>query len=154
VGSPAIHLFDLEFLIRLTEGAGKLPFHLARKKVPHIDETGRVVEPDKENALKFERFIFDVLPLAERWLVVETSHREEFAPLKNAEGADSPRTVEVALTNLAADWLARAGFEVPRTAEGEPAFALEVSPLFALDAEELGAKVDRRTRISGPMYLD
>ncbi len=30
------------------------------------------IEPDKENALKFERFIFDVLPLAERWTVVET----------------------------------------------------------------------------------
>ncbi len=154
VGSPAIHLFDLDFLARLTEGAGKLPFHIARKKVPHLDETGRVVEPDKENALKFERFIFDVLPLAERWLVVETSHREEFAPLKNAEGADSPKAVEMALTNLAADWLDRAGVEVPRNADGEPAFALEVSPLFALDAEELAAKVDRRTRINGPRYFD
>ena len=152
-GSPAIHLFDLDFLARLTEGAGKLPFHIARKKVPHLDEMGRVVEPDRENALKFERFIFDVLPLAERWLVAETSHREEFAPLKNAEGADSPRTVEAALTNLAAEWLSRAGVEVPRTAGGEPAFALEVSPQVALDAEELAAKVDRRMKIKGPTYL-
>jgi UDP-N-acetylglucosamine/UDP-N-acetylgalactosamine diphosphorylase len=153
VGSPAIHLFDLDFLARLTEGAGKLPFHIARKKVPHLDESGQVVEPDKENALKFERFIFDVLPLAERWLVVETSHREEFAPLKNAEGADSPRTVEAALANLAADWMQRAGVEVPRTAGDEPAFALEVSPLFALDAGELAAKVDRRMKFNGPTYL-
>jgi UDP-N-acetylglucosamine/UDP-N-acetylgalactosamine diphosphorylase len=153
VGSPAIHLFDLDFLARLTHGAGLLPFHIARKKVPYLDETGRVVQPEKENALKFERFIFDVLPLAERWLVVETSHREEFAPLKNAEGADSPQAVEAALTNLAADWLDRAGVEVPRTAGGQPSFPLEISPLFALDAEELATKVDRNTRINGPTYF-
>ena len=29
------------------------------------------MQPAAENALKFERFIFDVLPLAERWTVVE-----------------------------------------------------------------------------------
>ncbi len=152
-GSPAIHIFDVDFLARVTEGAGLLPFHLARKKVPYLDDKGQTVQPEKENALKFERFIFDVLPLAERWLVMETSHREEFAPLKNAEGADSPKTVEAALTNLAADWLSRAGVEVPRTANGEPAVPLEISPLLALDAEELAARVDRGARINGPTYF-
>ncbi len=152
-GSPAIHIFDVDFLARLTEGAGLLPFHVARKKVPYLDEKGQTVQPEKENALKFERFIFDVLPLAERWLVLETSHREEFAPLKNAEGADSPKAVEAALTNLAADWLSRAGIEVPRTASGEPAMPLEISPLLALDAEELAARVDRHSHIKGPTYF-
>ncbi|HEY7152419.1 MAG TPA: UDPGP type 1 family protein [Gemmataceae bacterium] len=152
-GSPAIHIFDADFLSRVTEGAGLLPFHVARKKVPCLDDKGQTVQPEKENALKFERFIFDVLPLAERWLVMETSHREEFAPLKNAEGADSPKTVAAALSNLAADWLSRAGVEVPRTASGEPAAPLEISPLFALDAEELATRVDRGTRIDGPTYL-
>ncbi|MGH7172386.1 MAG: UTP--glucose-1-phosphate uridylyltransferase, partial [Gemmataceae bacterium] len=99
------------------------------------------------------RFIFDVLPLAERWLVMETAHREEFAPLKNAEGADSPKTVHAALTNLAADWLTCAGIEVPRTANGEPAVPLEISPLFALDAEEFATRIDRRMRIAGPTYF-
>jgi UDP-N-acetylglucosamine/UDP-N-acetylgalactosamine diphosphorylase len=152
-GSPAIHIFDVDFLARVTEGVGLLPFHTARKKVPYLDDTGQTVQPEKENALKFERFIFDVLPLAERWLVMETSHREEFAPLKNADGADSPRTVEAALTNLAADWLKRAGIEVPRAANGEPAVALEVCPLFALDADEFAARVNRGIRISGAMYF-
>jgi UDP-N-acetylglucosamine/UDP-N-acetylgalactosamine diphosphorylase len=152
-GSPAIHVFDVNFLVRVTEGAGLLPFHIARKKVPYLDDKGQVVQPAKENALKFERFIFDVLPLAERWLVMETSHREEFAPLKNAEGADSPKTVEAALTNLAADWLTRAGVEVPRAANGESAVALEVGPLFALDADEFTRRVDRNSRIEGPTYF-
>jgi UDP-N-acetylglucosamine/UDP-N-acetylgalactosamine diphosphorylase len=152
-GSPAIHVFDMDFLARVTEGAGLLPFHTARKKVPYLDDKGQAVQPQRENALKFERFIFDVLPLAERWLVMETSHREEFAPLKNAEGADSPKTVQAALTNLAADWLGRAGVAVPRKANGEPAAALEVSPLLALDADEFAQRVDRNTRIEGPRYF-
>ncbi|HTU91388.1 MAG TPA: UDPGP type 1 family protein [Gemmataceae bacterium] len=153
-GSPAIHIFDVDFLARVTEGAGLLPFHTARKKVPYLDDKGQVVQSQKENALKFERFIFDVLPLAERWLVMETSHREEFAPLKNAEGADSPQTVQAALTNLAADWLARAAIEVPRAANGEPAVALEVSPLFALDADEFAQRVDRGIRINEAAHFD
>ncbi len=152
-GSPAIHVFDVDFLSRVTEGSGLLPFHTARKKVPYLDDKGQTVQPQKENALKFERFIFDVLPLAERWLVMETSHREEFAPLKNAEGADSPQTVQAALTHLAADWLRHAGIEVPRSADGEPAVPLEVSPLFALDADEFAARLDRGARIDGPRYF-
>jgi len=154
-GSPAIHVFDMDFLACVTEGAGQLPFHIARKKVPYFDAaSGQTVQPQKENALKFERFIFDVLPLAQRWLVLETSHREEFAPLKNAEGADSPKTVQAALTNLAADWMGHAGIDVPRGASGEPAYPLEVSPLFALDADEFAARVNRRTVINGPRYFD
>lgn len=152
-GSPAIHIFDVNFLGHVTEGVGLLPFHTARKKVPYLDEQGQMVQPQRENALKFERFIFDVLPLAERWLVMETSHREEFAPLKNAEGGDSPKTVAAALTSLAAEWLKRAGIEAPRSENGEPSVALEVSPLFALDADEFAKRVDRGVRINGATYF-
>jgi hypothetical protein len=73
--------------------------------------------------------------------------------LKNAEGADSPKTVEAAITNLAAEWLKHVGIEVLRAANGESAVALEISPLFALDAEEFARRVDRNTRIEGPMYF-
>ena len=106
-GSPAIHYFDVDFLARVTAGAGQIPFHVARKKAPYLDDAGKQAQPEKENALKFERFIFDVLPLADRWAVVETSRQEEFAPLKNATGADSPEAVKQAISDLAADWLAR-----------------------------------------------
>jgi UDP-N-acetylglucosamine/UDP-N-acetylgalactosamine diphosphorylase len=152
-GSPAIHFFDVDFLERITRGPAGLPFHVARKKVPHLDAEGRLVQPEKENALKFEMFIFDVLPMAERWCVVETSHREDFAPLKNATGADSPESVERAISTLTADWLERAGVKVPRQPGGAPAFALEVSPLFALDAEEFAAKVPALTRVDGPRFF-
>ncbi len=148
-GSPAIHVFDADFLGRVTRGADRILFHLARKKVPHIDDA----QPQTENALKFERFIFDALPLADRWMVVETTRAEEFAPLKNAEGADSPAAVKQAISDLAASWLESAGVKVPRRPDGTAAVPLEVSPLFALDAEEMARRVDPHTQISGPRYF-
>jgi UDP-N-acetylglucosamine/UDP-N-acetylgalactosamine diphosphorylase len=153
-GSPAIHIFSVDFLSRITQGETRLPFHIAKKKVPHIDAQGNAVSPQTENALKFEMFIFDALPMADRWTVVETSNREEFEPLKNATGKDSPATVRQAISDLAADWLTKAGIAVPKKADGKAAVALEISPVYALDAEELARKVDRGLKIQGPIYLE
>jgi UDP-N-acetylglucosamine/UDP-N-acetylgalactosamine diphosphorylase len=153
-GSPAIHYFDVDFLAKVTQGSNRIPFHIAKKKVPYLDETGTLVHPEKENALKFERFIFDVLPLADRWTVVETSREEEFAPLKNATGADSPEAVKNAITHLAADWLTRCGTAVPRDAAGESRYPLEISPLFALDAEVLCEHLKTPPTITCPTLLE
>ncbi|MFO0798008.1 MAG: UTP--glucose-1-phosphate uridylyltransferase [Gemmataceae bacterium] len=136
-GSPAIHLFSLPFLGRVTARGG-LAYHLARKKVP---AAGGEVE-----ALKFELFVFDALPMAERWLAVETPRAEEFAPLKNATGPDSPDTVRAAISALHAGWLEAAG--VPTHGH-----AVEVSPLLALDAAELRAKIPPGVAVSGPTHL-
>jgi UDP-N-acetylglucosamine/UDP-N-acetylgalactosamine diphosphorylase len=152
-GSPAIHIFSVEFLSRVTQGGLQIPFHIANKKVPYLDATGSLVHPTKENALKFEMFIFDVLPLAERWTVVETQRREEFMPLKSVDGPDSPTVVRQAISNRAGDWLEHAGVKVPRLAAGDVAVPLEINPLYALDEEELTSKVDRNMVASGPLYL-
>jgi UDP-N-acetylglucosamine/UDP-N-acetylgalactosamine diphosphorylase len=152
-GNPAIHVFDVEFLGRVTRGAERIPFHIARKKVPHIDEQGRPVQPTTENALKFERFVFDVLPLAARWIVVEATREGEFAPLKNAEGADSPTAVKQAISELVAGWLEEAGLTAPRCPEGK-ALPLEVCPLFALDAAEFAERIDPESEIDGPRYFE
>jgi UDP-N-acetylglucosamine/UDP-N-acetylgalactosamine diphosphorylase len=152
-GNPAIHLFSVEFLRRVT-GKGGLAYHVARKKVPHWNpETGAGVTPTAENALKFELFVFDALPLADRWLVMETSRAEEFSPLKNATGTDSPATVRASLIELHAGWLERAGARVPRAIDGTSLHAVEVSPLFALDEATCVAKVAPGTEITGPTYL-
>jgi UDP-N-acetylglucosamine/UDP-N-acetylgalactosamine diphosphorylase len=155
-GNPAIHIFALEFLGRVTgNGAAGLPFHLARKKVPYWDYTkDEFIVPKQENALKFERFIFDVLPLAERWVAVATSRREEFAPLKNATGPDSPQEVKQALSDLAADWLGRAGAKVKRGAAGHAAVAVEISPLVALEPSDLGGKVGPGAVVEQAMYFN
>src|SRR6516164_5369931 len=152
-GNPAIHLFQVDFLEKVTRDKRGLPWHLARKKVPYINAAGDLVEPKAENALKFERFIFDAFPLAERWWLVPANRRAEFMPLKNASGPESPDTVRQAMSNLAGDWLQGAGVTVPQQANGDVAVPLEISPLFALDAAEFAAKTDRSWRIDGPRYF-
>jgi UDP-N-acetylglucosamine/UDP-N-acetylgalactosamine diphosphorylase len=153
-GSPAIHLFAIDFLRRVTRGASRLPFHVARKKVPHVDADGRPVNPTTENALKFEMFVFDALPMAERWLVMESPRDEEFSPVKNADGVDCPATAKQAISNLAGRWLEQAGVKVPRDAKGNVTVALEISPRFALDAAELAARVSPGRVIDGPTYFE
>ncbi|MBM3979097.1 MAG: UDPGP type 1 family protein [Planctomycetes bacterium] len=151
-GSPAIHLFALSFLERVTrDTAAALPYRPALKCVSHYDpDTGATVAappPTAPNALKFERFIFDALPYAERWLTAETAREEEFAPIKNATGPDSPETSHVAQLVLYATWLARAGVETNGN-------LVEISPLFALDEEELAAKAKRLPPLTGPTILN
>jgi UDP-N-acetylglucosamine/UDP-N-acetylgalactosamine diphosphorylase len=126
-----------------------LPFHIARKKVPHLDEQGRRVEPTKPNALKFERFIFDLLPHARNPLVVEFAEADVFAPLKNAPGADrdTPEYVQKFMIDQHRRWLNAAGTKV---AEG---VAVEISPLWALDAAGVAEHRDRPKSIDEPTYL-
>jgi UDP-N-acetylglucosamine/UDP-N-acetylgalactosamine diphosphorylase len=112
------------------------------------------VNPAKENALKFEMFVFDALPMAERWLVMESPRDEEFSPVKNADGVDCPATAKQAISNLAGRWLEQAGVKVPRDAKGNVAVPLEVSPRFALDAAELAARVSPGRVIDGPTYFE
>ncbi|MCS7305415.1 MAG: UDPGP type 1 family protein [Thermoguttaceae bacterium] len=148
-GSIAVHAIGVDFLARMSQQADQLPFHRARKKVPYVDSQGQLVHPDQPNAIKWERFIFDILPYAQRAIVVEGDPQECFAPLKNASGAkeDTPESVEAQMSALYARWLRLAGVEV---ADG---VLVEISPLFALDAEQLRAKLSPGTRISGPTYF-
>jgi UDP-N-acetylglucosamine/UDP-N-acetylgalactosamine diphosphorylase len=68
-GSVAIHMFHRAFLERSLQLKDRLPFHVARKKAEHIDDRGRPVAPAQPNALKFERFIFDLsrMPAGRSW---------------------------------------------------------------------------------------
>jgi UDP-N-acetylglucosamine/UDP-N-acetylgalactosamine diphosphorylase len=139
-GSIAIHMIAVAFARRLTAGRGdrlELPFHRAEKVVPHIDpETGNCVYPQAPNAVKLERFIFDALPLAQRSIILETDRVEEFAPIKNAEGNDSPETSKKLQIARAARWLEAHGVRVPYK-DGEVDVVIEISPLTALSAEDL-----------------
>ncbi|HSD03755.1 MAG TPA: UTP--glucose-1-phosphate uridylyltransferase [Gaiellales bacterium] len=152
-GSIALHLIDLGFAARLAEGGGRLPFHRAVKPVPYVDESGRLVDPDAPNAVKFEQFIFDALPLADRSLVVETDRDTEFEPLKNAAGPASPETVRARLSAVYAGWLEAAGVAVPRGTDGLPAYPIEISPLVSLDGADLPERVDPGMDVAGPVVI-
>jgi UDP-N-acetylglucosamine pyrophosphorylase len=70
----------------------KLPYHSAHKKAKYIDENGNLVVPEKPNAYKFESFIFDAFDMLNDMAILRVKREEEFAPVKNAEGNDSPET--------------------------------------------------------------
>lgn len=152
-GSIAVHILNLAFLERLVEDGKGLPFHRAVKSVPYIDDEGRRVSPTEPNALKFETFLFDVLPQARRVLVVETAREDEFEPLKNASGENSPQTVRQAMSRQFARWLTQAGIEVQQDIGAGP-MPLEISPLFALDAEELRERLSWTGPVNQPLLLD
>ncbi len=152
-GSIAIHLLERSFVERLVEGDVKLPFHRAIKKVGFVDPDGSSVKPATPNAVKFERFIFDALPLAAKYALVECDRTVEFEPLKNATGPDSPVTVRQRMSDQFADWLEAAGARVTRGADGSVPFGIEISPLYALDAAELKAKLEPGTVVDGPTLL-
>ncbi len=128
-GNTAIHIFDVAFLTQMADNAEALPFHLARKKVPYVNEQGQSIEPNEPNAIKFERFIFDLLPAAERSFVMEVDPRVCFAPVKNATGekTDTPESVQRQMIELHTQWLRNAGAKI------ESGITVEISPVFALD---------------------
>lgn len=148
-GSIAMHVFNVAFLERSLHLKDALPFHIAHKKVPFIDEAGELVQPNEANALKFERFIFDLMPHARNPLVVEFAEEDVFAPLKNASGAqrDTPEYVRQFIVAQHRRWLEAAGTRIAKDV------AVEISPLWALDAEGVAAHSDRPAQIGEPTYL-
>ena len=137
-GSIAIHLLSVAFLDRLTGGDFALPFHRAKKKVPYwCDTQAKTVEPAEPNAIKFEAFVFDALALAAKSLVMETARVEEFAPIKNASGDDSPASSHQIQSNRNGAWLERFGVKVPRKANGDVDARIEILAETALEADDL-----------------
>ncbi len=96
----ASHLVRLETASRFAEEG--LPWHLARKKLAHLSpETGA---PRQDPVCKYERFLFDAFPLAGKMALLRVERALEFAPVKNADGVDSPATALAALRAQAARW--------------------------------------------------
>jgi UDP-N-acetylglucosamine/UDP-N-acetylgalactosamine diphosphorylase len=148
-GNIAVHVFKLKFLDQVHRSASGLPFHRARKAVPYIDAQGQPVRPSTPNGIKFERFIFDLLPMANNALVVEAAASQVFAPVKNAEGAatDTPTATRQAISNLHRSWLESAGAKIAPTA------TVEIHPNWALDAEEATSKITRGTEIIADTFF-
>src|SRR5205085_8411930 len=139
-GSIAIHALRASFVERLNEGGQlKLPWHRAEKKVGYVDDAGNAVKPEKPNAVKLEQFVFDAIPLAKNAIVMETDRAEEFSPVKNAEGVDSPATCRRDQIRRAARWLREVAVEVP-TKAGEPDATIEIDPLYATSDEQLKSR--------------
>jgi len=148
-GSIAVHAFTRAFLERIAARRDALPLHLAHKAVPFVDAAGARIEPRSPNAIKFERFIFDVMPLAHPVCVVEIEARDGFAPLKNPPGsaADAAEHVEAAIVDHARRVLARAGVSV---VEGVP---VELAAHDILDEHDVARSVPPGTVIDRPTVV-
>jgi len=86
------NLFNIKALEEIA--VNKLPYHSAFKKAKYIDAQGNLVEPTEPNAYKFEAFIFDAFERLDDMAIMRVKREEEFAPVKNANGVDSPETAK------------------------------------------------------------
>ena len=147
-GSPAIHVLRRDFIEQFASGEIKLPYHRAEKKVTHLNENGDLVTPEKPNAVKFETFVFDALPLAKNPLILEADRLEEFSPVKNKTGIDSLESSRSDQSKRARRWLEKAGYTVNEES------TVEISPRTFPSALDLqGADLQHYDLDSNIIYL-
>lgn len=124
-GNIAIHLFKIEGLRKLQ--TSKLPWHTARKTVCGI-----------EKCWKFEQFLFDAFPQLGSMMPFGVIREEEFSPVKNADGNDSPKTARTMIGKLHREWLRKAHVEI------NPSKLYEISPTLSYAGENLSRRVFER----------
>lgn len=136
-GSIAIHVISVSFARSIAQASEErsLPFHRADKKIAYVADNGEIVKPDQANGIKFEMFVFDAIPFADNPLVIETTRLDDFSPVKNAEGVDSPESSKADQVKLFSAWLESVGLKVPDTFSG----SIEIAPTYAIDRESFVA---------------
>lgn len=146
-GSPAMHCWSVAFLARLADKGYKIPLHRSAKPLKAWND-GQITET---KGWKSERFIFDLIPEARVSIGMQIDRDGEFAPVKNASGADSPATAVEMAHRQYAGWMSAAGVKLalPATAR------IEISPLFAATRTQFLARWDKRVgALSGDYYLE
>jgi len=132
------HYYSYSFLESIPQWSHRLPHHIAKKKIPYVDEKGEAVKPEKPNGIKLEQFVFDCFPFLsmDKFACMEVKREDEFSPLKNARGTgeDDPDTSKRDILLQGKRFLEAAGATV--TAEGDDS-GVEVSPLISYGGEGL-----------------
>ena len=90
------HIMCNLFTIEAIEKISKEPliYHSAKKKNTYLDENGNEIIPKEPNSYKFEAFIFDAFEFFDDIAILRGKREDDFAPVKNKEGVDSPRTAK------------------------------------------------------------
>jgi len=136
-GNICNHYYTMDFLKDVVLPKLGNMYHIARKKIPcYDDKTKSTVQPESNNGIKLESFIFDAFPFSERMAVLDVVREEEFAPVKNAPGSpsDSPDTARMYISKLAKHWVSRAGGILVGDSEDG---ICEVAPLTSYGGEGL-----------------
>ncbi len=141
-GNIAAHMLRVSFVEELTRERLELPWHVARKRMKAAAPDGTLAERD---GFKFETFVFDALAYSKASVTLEVERTEEFSPVKNADGSDSPASCRADLCALFAPWVAAVGDELPALDEaGNP--PIEIDPRVAESQAEFLARTDRKLR--------
>lgn len=134
-GNICNHFFSADFLNKIgTTYEKALKLHVAKKKIPFVDNSGKRIIPDEVNGIKIEKFVFDVFEFAENFLTVEVARDVEFSALKNAEsaGKDCASTARKDIHNLHRKYIEAAGGKIDDHVE-----EIEISPLLSYAGEGL-----------------
>jgi hypothetical protein len=119
----AYHFFSVDFLVnKALPNLKHLPLHVAVKKIPFVNDKGQTTtvliflsavcsssypslshfllyrsrsfsQPEKENGIKLELFIFDTFLFAENMVCFAVSRQGQFTAVKNAEGKPGDKIV-------------------------------------------------------------
>lgn len=84
------HLLNVELLEKIQNE--KLPIHKAYKGLNYVNKKGDFIVAKDPNLYKYEYFIFDYFNFVDDVVIYRVDRNKEFAPLKNREGEDSPKT--------------------------------------------------------------
>ena len=86
------NLYTIEAIEKISQEP--LMYHCAFKKNSYIDEDGKEIIPEEPNSYKFESFIFDAFEFFDDIAILRGCREDDFAPIKNKEGVDSPKTAK------------------------------------------------------------
>lgn len=140
LGYILILMVSSQVLLKLAEkeGINKM-YHVAKKKVSAFSPaTGKITPARRENSYKFELFLHSFLAFLSpgKFGVLKVDRSTEFAPIKNANGAnavDCPATARAQIYAEAQQWLEKYGFTVKDSAVG----AIEIDPLLSFRGENM-----------------
>lgn len=86
------NLYNIEAIEK--SSTKELKYHIAEKASEYMDNEGNILKPKEPNCYKFEKFIFDSFCLFDNIAILRGTREEDFAPIKNAIGTDSPETAK------------------------------------------------------------
>jgi len=111
-GNICNHYFTVEFLEKVC--SLELPYHVAKKKIPTVNDDGELIKPETPNGIKLEKFIFDVFAFAKKFALLEVDREDEFSPLKNSDKAprDCPSACRWDFMNMCHRHLVSAGAKI------------------------------------------
>ena len=85
-GEPAYNfgviLNYLFYVPDLEKMMASLPLHIVEKKIPYLDENGRLVKPESPNGYKYESLVLDMIHQLDSCCLTRWFVRENLRPLK------------------------------------------------------------------------